>query len=113
MLRERCRIEQAERILGLGRRQIEKMAATGKIPGAIKFGRRWTFDLIELGQFVEAEKERQWLQRNVPKPQPGVIGAAALSGVARASVARTSAGHLRQTIRELLRNVTRPGKTAS
>ena len=113
MLRERCRIEQAERILGLGRRQIEKMAATGKIPGAIKFGRRWTFDLIELGQFVEAEKERQWLQRNVPKPQPGVIGAAALSGVELASAVRISAGPLKQTIRRLQQNVTGPGKTAS
>ena len=108
---ERVRIEEAERIIGLGRRQIEKMAATGKIPGAIKFGRRWTFNLIQLRHFIKMEGERQWLQRE--RPRPDAIGAAALSGVARASVARTSAGHLRRTIRRLQQGVTGPGKTAS
>jgi hypothetical protein len=110
---KRVRIEEAERVLRLGRRQIEKMAATGRIPGAIKFGRRWTFDLMQLRQFVQAEGERQWKERNVSRPQPGAIGAAKFSGVVRASVAITSAGHLKQTIRKLQQSATARAKTAS
>jgi len=57
---ERVPIERACEILGLKSRTIQKMALRGEIPGAVKFGRRWTFNEERLRQFVRDKEGEQW-----------------------------------------------------
>jgi Helix-turn-helix domain len=53
---ERILTEDAVAILGLSGRMIQEMAQRGEIPGAAKFGRRWTFDDAKLRAMI-ADKE--------------------------------------------------------
>ncbi len=55
---ERCRIDVALRITGLGQRQMQAMSARGEIPGAAKLGGTWTYDIRKLRQWVK-EKETE------------------------------------------------------
>lgn len=54
---ERITVEEASPILGLPARTIQQMAARGIIPGAAKFGRRWTFDERKLRAFIRGREE--------------------------------------------------------
>ena len=62
--KERGAIDDAIAILGLKQRHIQAMAAKGELPGAAKFGNRWTFDLEQLRSYVRGEQERQWAENN-------------------------------------------------
>jgi hypothetical protein len=58
---ERGTIEQAMAIIGLPIRTVQAMAARAEIPGAAKFGRRWTFDLAKLRKLVAEREQQSWL----------------------------------------------------
>lgn len=45
---ERCLTDEAVGIVGIPARNLQDMASQGKIPGAAKIGKRWTFDLALL-----------------------------------------------------------------
>jgi excisionase family DNA binding protein len=60
---ERGTVAQAARILGVGNRKVQDMSAQGKIPGAAKMGRLWTYDLTRLRRFVEQQE-----RAGVPQP---------------------------------------------
>ena len=97
---ERIVIEDAVAILGLSGRMIQEMAQRGEIPGAAKFGRRWTFDVAKLRAMI-ADREQETWQRSYERRRPVVTGAATRSGVVSASRAVSSAGRFTQTIRRL------------
>ena len=77
MMQERSTIEEAEAILGLDRRHIQKLAKLGHLPGVAKIGRRWTFSLSALREHVRAKEEKQ-LQESLEK-----LSNAELSALAR------------------------------
>src|SRR4051812_7579263 len=81
---QRGTIEQAMDILGLPVRTVQDMAARGELPGAAKFGRRWTFDLHRLQRHVRDKERQTW--RNA-KLRPDATGAAVPSGAALRSTA--------------------------
>jgi ribosomal protein S14 len=97
---ERIVVEDAITILGLSRRIIQEMAQRGEIPGAAKFGRRWTFDVAKLRAMI-ADKEQETCQQSYERRRPVVTGAATRFGVVSASRAASSAGRFTQTIRRL------------
>src|ERR1700674_1294785 len=68
-MRERLTIDDAVAILGLPVRTLQAMASRGRIPGAAKFGRRWTFDLRKLRQLVEL-REREVVARANDRRHP-------------------------------------------
>jgi hypothetical protein len=107
---ERIVIEDAMAILGLSGRMIQELAQRGEIPGAAKFGRRWTFDVVKLRAMI-ADKEREIWQRSYERRRPVVTGAATRFGVVSASKAASSAGRFTQTIRRLRGKDSRPAQT--
>lgn len=86
---------------------MRERAASGPLPGAAKFGRRWAFNLAKLREHVkereaEACKRAKSLQRHL-----GASGVATRSGdVCVSLVQNRSAGHLRQTIQKSPERVT-------
>jgi excisionase family DNA binding protein len=102
MVKERVTTEIAAGILGLPARTIQEMALNGEIPGAAKFGRRWTFDEKKLRNFVRQREEEQWQDAN-QRHLLERFGAATLSTRISKSKASRSASVSKPTIRELLR----------
>ena len=49
-MQERVTMGRAVEIIGLPSRTVQEMACAGKIPGAVKFGRSWTFDEAQAAQ---------------------------------------------------------------
>jgi hypothetical protein len=49
---ERCLIDEAHRITGLPKRNIQYLAQKGRIPGASRLGMRWTFDKATLRRWA-------------------------------------------------------------
>ncbi len=97
---ERGDVFEAMAILGLSNiRTVEAMAARGEIPGAAKIGRRWTFDLKVLREFVK-QKERKTWQRN-ERPLPGATGGKVSSGAVSGSAGGTSDGRFTRITRQL------------
>jgi hypothetical protein len=109
---KRGKIAEAQEILGLSRRHIEDMAARGDIPGAAKYGNRWTFDLQRLRKFVEDEEKRLWLQ-SVARPRRGAIGDKAFSTGELVSMVASSGGRSKQMIQRLRQRVAKQEKMAS
>jgi hypothetical protein len=107
---ERIVIEDAVAILGLSGRTIQEMAQRGEIPGAAKFGRRWTFDVAKLRSMI-AEKEQETWQRSYERRRPVATGAATRFGVVSASRGASSAGRFTQTIQRLRGKDSRPAQT--
>lgn len=56
---ERCLIDEAHRITGLPKRNLQYLALQGRIPGASRLGSRWTFDRATL---------RRWAREGDHKP---------------------------------------------
>jgi hypothetical protein len=56
-------------LTGLGERQLQMLAARGKVPGAAKLGGTWTFDKAVLRRWIRQEQERTC--RNI---SPSVTG---------------------------------------
>jgi excisionase family DNA binding protein len=80
---ERVRKHEAASILGVPVRTVVEMAMKGRLPGAAKIGRNWTFNAARLRALVR-EKEiaalpkvqhRPAAARPVPKSQPRTRGA--------------------------------------
>lgn len=61
MMGERCKIALAMAITGLAKRQLQMLAAQGKVPGAAKLGGTWTFNERVLRQWV-AKREAEACQ---------------------------------------------------
>jgi hypothetical protein len=81
-------------ILGIPRRTVQQLAKRGKLPGAAKFGRRWTFDIAKLRRLVRDQERRAW--RENEKHLRDAIGAAVPSTVALRSTGETSDGRFTQ-----------------
>jgi hypothetical protein len=108
---ERGTIEQAQVIIGLPRRTVQALAAKGAIPGAAKFGRRWTFDIGKLRRLVQDKEKETWRTGN-QKHRPAATGGAIPSGAALRSTAATSDGRFTQVTRRLRENAARRARSA-
>jgi Helix-turn-helix domain len=102
---ERGSTAQAMAILGLPPRTIQDRAARGKIPGAAKLGRRWTFDLKELRRFVKQKERETWASARRPQD---VFGVARPFGAASRFAAENSDGRFTQVTRRLRGRNSRP-----
>jgi excisionase family DNA binding protein len=109
-MRERGTIEEAVEILGLPMRTVQAMAARGGLPGAAKIGRRWTFGLAALRQFVK-EKERQACLRG-ERPRVAVTGVKTSSGAGRWSTGDESRSRSTQILRRMQRGDSKPPSAA-
>ena len=49
------KVEEAARILGIGRQTAYELAAQGKLPGALRLGRRWVVSLKVLNAWLEGK----------------------------------------------------------
>jgi hypothetical protein len=98
---ERGTIEAAMAILGLPERSVQDLAARGQIPGAAKFGRRWTFDLEKLRRHVKQKERGQWQNA---KRRLDAIGAAIPFGAASVTAAATLDGRFTRVTRRLRGN---------
>ena len=76
--------------------QAQSMAANGKLPGAAKINRRWTFDPAKLRQFVRNKEREAWQSG---KHHPDVTGEGIPSGAGLRSAGGSSVGRLTQLIR--------------
>ena len=61
-MRERITMGPSGRIIGLPARTVQEMACAGKIPGAVKFGRSWTFDEAQLRNWIKRKEQEQWAE---------------------------------------------------
>ena len=98
----------AAAMLGTSQRSTQDMALRGEIPGAAKFGDKWTFDLEKLRRFIE-QKELETCQN--AQHRPDVIGGARPSGVASRSAASSSAGRFGTTDPKVAKARRQAGKT--
>src|SRR5260370_1455858 len=98
---ERGTVEQAMAILGLPKRTIQQKAQRNEIPGAAKIFGRWTFDLVQLRNFV---RNRQCENR---KPRPEPIGVTTSSGAKRRLRVNSTDGLYTRTIRKLRKSSTK------
>jgi len=98
---ERGTIEQAMAILGLPKRTIQQKAQRNEIPGAAKIFGRWTFDLVQLRNFV---RNRQ-CENQKPRPEP--IGVTTSSGAKRRLRVNSTDGLYTRTIQKLRKSSTK------
>jgi excisionase family DNA binding protein len=50
------KVEEAARILGIGRQTAYELAAQGKLPGARRLGRRWVVSLKTLNAWLDGNR---------------------------------------------------------
>jgi excisionase family DNA binding protein len=106
---ERATIERAVEILGLPVRTVQKMAQRGDIPGAARFGRRWSFNMEKLRGFVRHKEREIWQGQRLHR---AVTGAVPSSGAKLKLKVAASDGRLTQTIQSLRASVAKPAKPA-
>jgi len=95
--RERGTIDEAVAIIGYPARTVQAMAAAGRIPGAAKPGRRWTFDLDVLRRWIKQEEKKRWQS---DERRPIAIGAAgSFGGVSRLPARSTDGAYARAMAR--------------
>jgi excisionase family DNA binding protein len=104
---ERVNVERAGQILGLHPRTVQKMAQRRELPGAARFGRRWTFNEDKLRSYVRHKERETW---HAQKHQPDVIGVRTFSGAALKSKAAKSDGRFTQIIQRLRDSAEKPEK---
>jgi hypothetical protein len=107
---ERGKIGEAVAILGLHKRKVQSMSQRGKLPGAAKIEREWTYDLVKLRRYVE---ERERACQSGERRRPDATGAALHYGVGLGSMAKISDGPLTQMIRQSRKRAARRAKAAS
>jgi excisionase family DNA binding protein len=95
--RERVTIAEAAGILGVPERTVRDLAQRGELSGA-KIGRRWTFDLGRLRDYVQNKETQAW---QGARHRRAVSGGAAPSGAVFRPAAVMSDGRYRQTIQKL------------
>jgi hypothetical protein len=98
--RERVTIDDALSIIGISTRSLQEMAARGEIPGAAKFGRRWTFDLAKLRAHVKDKEEEIRQAANDRRHPRDAIGGVTRSGRRLASINNEKAGRSILSIRQ-------------
>jgi hypothetical protein len=98
---DRITIERAGEILGLATRTIQAMSTRGEIPGAAKFGRRWTYNEEKLHGYVRNQERAIWQGRPKPSPRLGAIGKTTFSTGASKSTAEKSEDRYTQVIQRL------------
>jgi excisionase family DNA binding protein len=102
---ERVNVERAGQILGLHPRTVQKMAQRGELPGAARFGRRWTFNEDKLRSYVRHKERETW---HAQKHRPDVTGARTFSGAASKSKAAKSDGRFTRIIQRLRDSAEKP-----
>jgi hypothetical protein len=107
---ERGIVADAVAILGVPPRTVQDLAARGELPGAAKFGRRWTFDLSKLRRYVREKERTTWNEG--ARLQPGVTGVVIPSGAALKSTAMRSDGRFTQVIQRLRARAAKQVKNA-
>ena len=65
--RERGTIDEAVAILGICARTVRHLALLGEFQGAAKIGRRWTFNLERLREYVKQKEREVMSKRKAPK----------------------------------------------
>ena len=95
--RERVTIAEAAGILGVPERTVRDLAQRGELSGA-KIGRRWTFDLGRLRDYVQNKETQAW---QGARHRRVVSGGVPPSGAVFRPAAMISDGRYRQTIRKL------------
>jgi hypothetical protein len=98
---------EAAPMLGLSPRALVDAARLGRIPGAARIGRDWTFDPTKLKGLVE-RKESEACE----SPRAVAIGVVPSFGERRLSVASATDGLYGRTISSLRSSGTRPKKAA-
>ena len=102
---QRLSVREAAALLGLPPRTVQDQAAHGKIPGAAKFGRRWTFDREKLRQFVRERERETW--QNAGR-HLDVSGGGKPFGVGSKFADANSDGRFTQVIQQLRARATKP-----
>jgi len=64
---ERISLDDAVPLIGVSTRKLQQLAARGEIPGAAKFGRRWTFNLVKLRAYIAAKEAEVRKQAKPPR----------------------------------------------
>lgn len=57
---ERVKVQRVSEITGMSRRQVQAMAAGGKIPSAAQLGKQWTFDEARVRIWIRAREKAVW-----------------------------------------------------
>jgi len=104
----RIRPVDVSRITSLSLRQIQNMAASGRIPGAAKLGGVWIFDPHQIDVWIKAQE--QACQRNFRRI---ATGAMAQSGVVSSSPKESIDEAFEQLIRRRPHGASRHGKRSS
>src|SRR6202521_636144 len=104
----RIRPAEVARITSLSLRQIQSMAATGRIPGAAKLGGIWTFDPAKINAWIKAQE--QACQRS---SQRIATGARTRFGVVSSSPDASIDEAFEQLIRGKRQGASRPGRRSS
>ena len=65
--RERGTIDDAVAILRVCNRTVRQLALRAELPGAAKIGRRWTFNLVRLREYVKQKEMESCRRRKAPK----------------------------------------------
>src|SRR5262245_25632949 len=89
---ERVNKHGAAGILGVSVRSVIEMAAQGKLPGAAKIGRCWTFDCRRLRRFVRDKETETWRASQIARRRPAATGARVSFGAASRRTAAISDG---------------------
>jgi Helix-turn-helix domain len=89
---ERVEKHRAAGILGVPVRTVIDMAAHGRLPGAAKIGRAWTFDESKLRHYVKMKEREAWHASQAGKHRQVAIGARVSFGAEFKKSAATSDG---------------------
>ena len=96
--RERGTIHEAVAILGICARTVRHLALLGEFRGAAKIGRRWTFNLERLRDYVEQKERESCRSAKHPRERSGAVR---FSGDGFKPTALTSDGRYARTIQSL------------
>jgi hypothetical protein len=96
---ERVKKGKAANILGVPERTVIDMASKGRLPGAAKIGRCWTFDVKKLRDFIQ-QREEQACQESAKHLVAATGGTVRFGGAAR-SPTKSTDGLFTRTIQQL------------
>lgn len=105
---ERVKIARAAEITGENVRTLQALAAAGRVPGAAKLSRNWTFDIADLRIWIRRRKAETC--QNARRRKTATGAGPSYGGNSR-SVERSSDGAYEQTMRQLRNGGLRPGGT--
>lgn len=102
---ERIRAADVARLTSLSVRGVQGLAARGKIPGAGKCGRLWTFDRLKVERWIREMEAEAWPS----EPQKDATGADLFYGGSSPSPATSTAARYEQLIRQKPGDGIKPG----